>query len=250
MRGTIGGHMDEAEARNLSKLTNEFYAHVADSFSATRQAPWPGWERVLASCASCNEGEKPAREGCHTGPFRVLDLACGNLRFERFLSQRVPSMEAWAVDLCDELVRDRPPNVHYQHLDLARSPADVTAPPCDLCVTFGFMHHLPTFEQRSAVLTALVDHTRLGGIVAASFWQFEHDPRLRAKATPLGERGDYLLGWQDQTEVARYCHSFDEGEIDALATTIAGRAHEVDRFWADGKSGRLNRYVVWQRAAE
>ena len=32
--------------RKLNALTSDFYAREAASFSATRQAPWHGWERV------------------------------------------------------------------------------------------------------------------------------------------------------------------------------------------------------------
>jgi hypothetical protein len=68
-----------------------------------------------------------------------------------------------------------------------------------------------------------------------------------AKAQPLADKGDYLLGWQGRRDVQRYCHSFCEEEVDSLAGTVAEQAREVDRFSADGKSGDLNRYVVLQR---
>lgn len=246
--------MDMQEARRLSDITNEFYHTVRTSFSATRQSPWPGWERVAEVAFPGGSGWRAADElpsGVTTGggrPFDVLDLACGNLRFERFLASRVPGVRVWAVDICDELAElaagDELPEVHYQHVDLATDSAAVDAPTCDLCVSFGFMHHLPRIEQRAAVLQTLVEHTRPGGFVAVSFWQFAHDERLRAKATPLEEPGDYLMGWQHEQGVRRYCHSFEEDEISALVAGVPGGMREVARFSADGRSGDLNRYVM------
>jgi SAM-dependent methyltransferase len=238
--------MDLQTARRLSDLTTTFYAHVGASFSATRQAPWPGWQRI----AELAWGRDDAGE-------RVLDLACGNLRFARFARSRCPDARIWAVDNCDDLAsayagtdaQER--YVQFQHLDIARTLLDgqdlsaaLEAPACDLCVCFGFMHHVPLPQHRADVLRALVDHAAPGGIVAVSFWQFERDARIMAKAQPLADKGDYLLGWQGRRDVQRYCHSFCEEEVDSLASAVAKQAREVDRFSADGKSGDLNRYLV------
>ena len=232
--------MDMQEARYLSDITNKFYRTVHASFSATRQSPWPGWERVAElTFPEAND------DACGSKPFDVLDLACGNLRFERFLAGRVPNARVWASDICDELAAlaaaDDLPEIRYQHVNLASDPASVEAPACDLCVSFGFMHHLPSAEQRMAVLRTLVEHTRAGGFVAVSFWQFARDERLRAKATPLDGPGDYLMGWQHEQDVWRYCHSFEEDEIDALVASLPAEVREVARFSADGN---LNRYVI------
>ncbi len=228
-------------ARRLSDLTTQFYARSAASFSATRQSPWKGWERLIEVCQIDGRADKR--------PLHVLDLACGNLRFERFLAERVGTVRAWAYDNCDELVGQAPCPTTYTHLDLAEHPGRVSAPPCDLCVSFGFMHHLPTHAQRAALLSTLVEHARPGGWVAVSFWQFAHDARLLAKARPIedGEPGDYLLGWQDDAQAQRYCHSFEETQIDELAASVRGHAREEARFSADGRSKDLNRYLVLRR---
>lgn len=195
------------------------------------------------------------------GAQSVLDLACGNLRFAHFAQGRCPNVRIWAVDNCDELAVLEP-SVHYQHLDIANALLDgqdlhtaIDAPPCDLCVCFGFMHHIPVPRHRAQVLRALARHTTPSGLIAVSFWQFEKDPRIMAKAQPLAHnagcaKGDYLLGWQGRTDVQRYCHSFEEEELDALTQHIAPLAVEIDRFSADGKSGDLNRYLVFRRTAQ
>lgn len=245
--------MDLMTAQHLSELTSAFYRGVSQSFSATRQTGWPGWRHVVeAAGASCGSRVD------------VLDVACGNLRFERYLASCGIEARAWAIDACDELVeagRTTLPDgleLSYQHLDVMEALFSgeglvglVDAPPCDLAVCFGFMHHVPLYDQRLELLRTMLAHVRPGGLVAVSFWQFLRDERLRAKARPVegGDGGDYLLGWQDRVDVARYCHSFSEEEIDELVARLPEGTVEVDRFSADGKSQDLNRYVLL-RASE
>ncbi|WP_165053828.1 MULTISPECIES: class I SAM-dependent methyltransferase [unclassified Adlercreutzia] len=293
--------MDPITAQRLSDLTRDFYQRVSASFSETRSRAWEGWERMLEECeitGDAGEREQASRcegagEGMRAGgqadlfaaahaamtapepTLRVLDLGCGNLRFERFLAARAGRpVEAFAVDNCAPLVaqgaRDEFPEdvrIRFQLLDVTgalHAGADLVraldAPACDLAVAFGLMHHVPTFDQRVRVLEALADHVRPGGHVAVALWQFARSDKLRAKAeaaTARGcaacgidpeklEEGDYLMGWQDEQDVFRYCHHFDEAEADALARAMGPRAREVARFSADGKDAPLNRYLVFK----
>ena len=240
--------MDETYAREMSALTRSFYDEVYATFSATRQSPWAGWERLVRELGITGAEE-----------LRVLDVACGNLRFERFLAGRVRSVEAWCSDACDDLAQSGPPSVegivHYAHADIAEalltgdlSRVSATCP-VDLAVSFGFMHHLPLAAQRQRLLAHLVGQVRTGGHVCVSFWQFERDARIMrgAEGVAGGGAGDYLLGWQGSDRVRRFCHSTREGEIGELVASLAGSAREVARFSADGKSGDLNRYLVLRR---
>ena len=100
-----------------------------------------------------------------------------------------------------------------------------------------------------------------GGVAIVSFWQFLNSPRIAAKAEKTTahayaaarlapgalEENDYLLGWQHADDVFRYCHHFDEREIDRLVTSVSGEISEIARFSADGKSHDLNRYVVLRK---
>lgn len=263
--------MDTATARALIELDTAFYRAHAESFSATRQAPWQGWRQVAGL----------VRDRARTaGALSVLDLACGNLRFERFLSAELAgcTLAFHAVDNCPELV-DAPAAESAVRLHTVDILCELLAgkdplagiPRCDATVCFGFMHHVPGFELRRAVLDALLAHTEPEGVVAISFWQFMHDERLarKARATteshaaelPGGpgptvpgdaalEDGDYLLPWQDSEHALRYCHHFDDAEIDRLVATLpAGAAREIARFSADGRSGDLNRYLILERYA-
>lgn len=258
--------MDKHTARWLTNMTSTFYAQVSTSFDATRQTPWPGWDHVLellGCCDASTQGRGGTIPGPHGAtltaqPLKVLDVACGNLRFERYIHARCSLREAWCVDNCDALLRQGKGGeyLRYVRLDVARELQDaheLALPPeaggCDLAVCFGFMHHLPLASQRLDLLRTLVDATRPDGLVAVSFWQFLRDPRIRAKALSFegADKGDYLLGWQDRSDVARYCHHFEEAEVDRLVYGVRGLAQQVCRYSADGRGGDLNRYVILRR---
>lgn len=240
--------MDETYAREMSALTRAFYDEVYDSFSATRRSPWAGWERLIEVLGLTHDDE-----------LRLLDIACGNLRFEEFMASRLNRIETWCMDVCDDLVLSTTlrsgADLHYRHVDvaevlLADDLRDISVDtPHELAVSFGFMHHLPLAIQRRRLLAHLVDEVRVGGHVCVSFWQFERDERIMRGATsaPGGAPGDYLLGWQGSTRVQRFCHSTAEAEIDELVSSLADVAEEAARYSADGKSGDLNRYLVLRR---
>ena len=270
--------MREETARRLSQLTSAFYDEVAGSFAQTRQAPWPGWGRVMDACLS-SAGAR--------APVVVLDLACGNLRFERFLESwsrtpreppslargsRAPGVLAFdvcAVDGCAALSQDvqlDAVGVRQVSLDISQALfeghdlAAILGPSAyDLAVCFGFLHHVPTCELRTRLLRHLVACAAPGAVVAVSLWQLSRSAQLLERARTstdelagaLGlrdlDQGDYLLGWQGRRDVCRYCHDFDEREVDGLAAAVGAQAREVARYSADGRTGDLNRYLVLQR---
>lgn len=266
-------------ARRLNALDNAFYRTQAQSFSETRQAPWPGWVRCLELVG------EDAGSGLPDAPaeVRVLDVACGNLRFARFLARSWSGVRVAydAVDACPELAGgwETPAGwqLSYTRHDVVRglldgtggvSPAGMggTRPPggYDLVVCFGFLHHVPRAEARERLLRELMAAARPGGTCFVSLWRFLDDARLARKAglataealADLGlsandlDRGDRLLGWQGRPHVWRYCHGFDDAEVDGLVGSVVGYggASVVARFRSDGRTGRLNEYLVLRRA--
>lgn len=254
---------EEVLALRLSALTGEFYRANAESFSQTRQSPWQGWVRLLEVMDAVAE----------SGLLRVLDLACGNLRFERYLADALSGrmLSGYAVDNCDPLVEagernesDALSRIAFQNLDAIerlsagclREALEAPDASCDVAVSFGFMHHVPLERWREELLRALIAKVRPGGFVAVSFWRFLNSDKLARKARETTCRArmelgitelpgnDYLLGWQDAQGLYRYCHHFDECEIERLLTAVADSADLVSRFEADGKTGNLNEYVV------
>lgn len=253
--------MDIETAHTLNEVTGRFYAREAESFSSTRQAPWEGWRRLLGLMPST-----PTQ-------LTVLDVGCGNLRFERFLAAELPDTQIVvdALDNCPALAdafAGLSVTVRFRDADvMAALERDELAPLLgapgthDLAVAFGLMHHVPLASWRSALMRALVRSTAPGGLIAVSFWQFMKSERLARQAHAATERGqaelgvrlasdagDWLIGWQGKPGIYRYCHSFDDDEIASLAQTAASAgAHAIARYEADGPSGNLNGYVVLQR---
>ena len=258
--------MDLADARALVALNNRFYRVHAASFSATRGAPWQGWARVADELAALD------------APLHVADVAAGNMRLARYLAETLPHvrLDYHAFDACDALAASPTPTsgdieVSYHHLDiletllaqgaegLARALREGAGDPLDAACCFGFMHHVPGETVRRSLIEGLVRATRPGGMIALSFWQFMDDERLAAKArattalacddavVPALDENDYLLGWQDDPVALRYCHHTDDAEIDRLAAHVAEDAREICRFSADGRTARLNRYLILQR---
>lgn len=306
--------MDAADIRALIALNNGFYARHAASFSATRTRRWDGWLRVAdllapdipaagargdaggarggaAAPGRRGRGGLPARAGGGTGPgspaeaegrdagadLAVLDVACGNLRFEAFLGSAFPGarMAVHAVDSCPALARDAADpgegvSVAYRRVDvleeLLADPAGGAGlagiPRCGLVVCFGFMHHVPGRALREGLLRALAERTAPGGLLALSFWRYLDDPRLARRAGEAEalrgedprlaglrlEEGDGFLGWQRDPSPLRYCHSFSEGEVDALAGLAESLGLTEEARWsADGPVGDLNRYLALRR---
>lgn len=257
--------MRVAVARRLVALDAEFYRSQAGSFSATRQAPWPGWSRCLELV------------GVPVAGWRLLDVACGNLRLARFLGDAWPGVPVTydAVDACPELLGGW---VAPSCWSLSYHQRDVVAPllaggedapraegAYDLVACFGFLHHVPTAGARELLLRQLIEVLAPGGTCCVSLWRFLDDEGLarRAEATTAAglaeldldpselDPGDRLLGWQGRPHTYRYCHGFDDAEVDALvaAATAQGDVSLAGRFRSDGRTARLNEYLVFRRSS-
>ena len=251
-------------AEQLSYVTSEFYSQQTQSFSATRQTPWQGWQQCLDAMSQLLVGEKPC----------VLDVGCGNLRFARFLRDEagIVPVKYFAVDNCKPLVESGEADTHiselvFIELDVIKSLLDntlsseLTVPACDLVVAFGFLHHVPGVDKRLQLLRTLLEKAKPGGFVCVSFWQFMNSQKLAAKAQETTVQGlralgidaseleehDYLIGWQDKANTWRYCHHFSQKELDELLASLGSDVQICTQFSADGKDNDLNRYVILQR---
>ena len=257
--------MEHELARELARLNARFYEAQAASFSKTRGGGWAGWLRCLPYLDAVAAG----RGGAHDDAMlRVLDVAAGNLRLERFLLRERPasSFDFRALDACAALmladtafVQDA--GVRCWERDLLTDGLGEVEP-ADFVACFGFMHHVPGMQRREELLRELLAAVAPGGLLVVSFWEFMKSPEL-AQAARAGmpaaleatgidaaalDPGDYLLGWDAQPGVYRYCHSFCASEVDALeAAAHAAGARTIARFCADGRGGELNEYLLLGR---
>ena len=225
----------------------------------------------------------------------LLDVALGNARFEHALMTQFPHVnwKFYGVDACDDLLTSAfevPVDytsrdvceLLYAHLEhdvrLSRGvplkPDTQLYPDAphllhpravqvDYAVSFGFMHHIASFEARALFLQLLCACVKPGGAVCVSLWQFMKSPRLSEQAlrfTPAAckqygiaqkhlEQGDYFLSWQNDSQSFRYCHSFSDSEIQHLVEYVKPYAQLECMFYADGKEGNLNCYLVLRRVA-
>jgi len=257
----------------LNRINRTFYHHQSEDFSRTRRSPWPGWKRVVSAYE-----EKNPTSGA--GPLvSILDVGCGNGRFLPFLAEHsqawvryfgVDSSLALLLDargdaagrtspqpklVAAELIDDRP-------LEFLRSAQ------FDLAVVFGVLHHIPSYQARQSLLTALAACLTPGGVMAVSFWQFgEHRRFLRQSMSwtdynkqarepiEIGEleKGDMVLTWGDQNgpervglnSKLRYCHFADANEAGQLVGSLPLRVMEM--YHSDGEGQRQNLYYLLER---
>jgi SAM-dependent methyltransferase len=259
----------------LLELNRRFYGRYAAEFSASRQRPWPGWDRLVDRLAA---GRPPPSRAA--GPLAVLDVGCGNGRFASYLAGRWPGPFSYlGLDSCPALLEvaaerlgDLPGDGRLRQLDLtARGELDRTlgSRRFDLIALFGVLHHLPGSDTRRSLLLRLARHLAPSGLLAASIWQRHRRSDFAAKVLPWSrynrrrsrersppdrlpggaiavdqlERGDTLLTWAGDATTPRYCH-FPGG------AEIAGWCEELDcdladRFEADGSDARENLYLVF-----
>lgn len=254
--------MNQETTVRLQELTRNFYDTVAGQFSDTRQTAWPGWERTLVHLNKFEANKQ----------LSVLDVACGNGRFLNFLMQnfnRVVQYEG--IDNNKKLLQETKALLHekevrgnvYQ-IDLIDRLLETNQRyfpelnRCyDLIVCFGIFHHIPSMKLRKTCIQQLAQLLDSSGILIISLWQFADLERFQKKLlspqsfeidpTDL-EENDYLLGWDTQTNIARYCHSFSQENIEELVT--ASSLKLLDQFKADGKNNNMNTYLVLQRSTQ
>ncbi len=259
---------DDTQAR-LCAINRDFYDRTAAEFSASRDHPWPGWTRLASELTP--------------GRLSVLDAACGNGRFAAFLAESrqgaAERLDYLGLDASERLLararaRGLGERVRFEHRDLLCGDDAESLPPgpYDLISVFGFLHHVPGFETRRALLTALGERLAAGGLLAVAVWCFGESERLHGRRMPWQrynetahaavdvtqlEPGDHLLCWGEQTSAAssepavRYCHLADEPEVERLLAAVGETSPGLrvsGRYRADGRSGDLNLYLLLRRS--
>jgi SAM-dependent methyltransferase len=249
----------------LDALNRTFYAAHAEDFLATRAGPWPGWNGLLPHLRQLSS---PA------APLRILDVGCGNARLGGWLAHRLERSHRYVgLDRSLALLAraragdsgQAPPRLLC---DVVRSAGIL---PCraatfDAVLGLAFLHHVPSFDLRRALIGDLLRVLRPGGVLAISFWQFAEEERFRrrigdrrhlvqAAIPPIEshqlEDGDHRLAWGELSTsmtptAVRYCHHTSPEEADRLMTDQP--ATLLDSYRADGRSGRLDLYRVWRRS--
>ena len=257
--------MRQSALERLLALNREFYQSFAEPFSETRSRLQSGVLRALEGLPpqasvldlGCGNGELAAelqRRG-HSGAYVGLDSSEPLLRLAR--RQPVPSI--WRFVRADLTEPDWGERVLV--LPLIEGPPLVEKPSgqaaaFDRVFAFAVLHHIPGDEFRTRLLRQVHGLLAPGGRLTLSVWNFLASPRLRRRILPWREAGlaegeldpgDYLLDWRHGGHGLRYVHHFTEPELAGLAA--ASGFGVAGGYLADGESGVLGRYQVWEPMA-
>ncbi len=229
----------------LNQLNTLFYSQNAVSFGATRQLPWAGWQELI--------------EYMPQKPFDLLDIGCGNGRFEAFLRARQTKLSFYmGIDSSTELLEDARKQVEteyqrvFKQVDIVESKNWLEMPKSfDVVVMLAVLHHLPSKQLRQDTLNRAAGLLKPGGILIMSLWHYDTDARFKHKIIPWEalqipqselEPGDYLLSWNNEQSKKRYVHVFNKMEIEDLVQSSG--LDLIKSFNADGKNQQLNQYLV------
>jgi tRNA (uracil-5-)-methyltransferase TRM9 len=256
--------MTDDTASLLDALNRTFYEARAREFSDSRGHAWPGWRRVtdrLHALRADGESER----------LRVLDVGCGNARFAQFIRT------AWKGPLHYVGVDTSPALLAIAKAETANLPStvvelvdgDVLNPAVgalpgddryDLVVAFGLLHHIPGRLRRRALFAQLLQHAKKDGLIVVTAWRFLSTGRFEGRIVPWEsynkvaaepisledlDAGDRLLRFGNDEGPLRYCHACDEDELLDLLKDLPLRT--IESFDADGRSGDLNHYILFQR---
>ena len=249
--------MDYKTIEKLNELNKKFYEVNAGSFSDTRQISWPGWEQIFPSLVERVEEQ----DG-----LKILDIGCGNGRFAKFLNKmevfkKSSNIQYIGIDSSKNLIdiakKETKDIRNFQTTFLVADALDfddlkkkIGDEKFDLIVAIGLMHHIPGFDNRIELLQNLSMLLRTNGQLWITFWQFLRSKRAKNWVLDSSfkdlEKNDYLLDWEG-SGTPRYCHYFDDEEVDLSKNKMQKAGFEVIKdFNSDGKEGDLNRYLVIQ----
>jgi len=258
----------QSALERLLALNREFYQSFAEPFSETRSRLQSGVLRALEGLPpqasvldlGCGNGGLAAelqRRG-HSGPYVGLDSSEPLLELAR--RQAIPP--SWRFVQADLTAKDwgeRAKPVEALPLSEGRTPTE--EPPgqpagFDRIFAFAVLHHIPGVELRTRLLRQVHGLVAPGSRLTLSVWNFLASPRLRRRILPWREAGlaegeldsgDYLLDWRHGGRGLRYVHHFTGPELAELAA--ASGFGVADGYLADGESGVLGRYQVWEPVA-
>ncbi len=233
----------------LLEINQNFYNTFASSFSDTRHQVQPGVRKLVERMITSDS---------------ILDVGCGNGTLARILSARSYRGSYLGVDMSKELLVNAEKLIgnrsqgdfHFLVIDLSKNEWYQSLPEksFDWLVSFAVLHHIPGMNLRQDIIHSFASLTSKESYVAISVWQWQNSPRLSKRVLPWStvglpeeavDDGDVLLDWRARETIGlRYVHTFSEEELTALAEQAGFKV--VENFYADGKSGNLALYQIWQ----
>ncbi len=252
---------------SITKLTEEFvqdfYDRNASSWDNSRQAFWPGWEKLWQLIQT------------HEKDISVLDLGCGNGRWAQFLLNKQRSvisgtdtvLQYLGLDISAQLLaiaKANLPSLQFFQVDLTQPELikeTVGKRQFTTSCLLAVLHHIPTKQKRKQLLINAADALVPKGLLIFTTWEFLSEPSLerkvlRGKAVAeliknqslSLETGDYFLPWQIAGVVEqnfRFVHSFSVAEKADLIDLPGMEL--IAEYYSDGRNAKLNHYFVLQK---
>ncbi|MFC1755963.1 class I SAM-dependent methyltransferase [Patescibacteria group bacterium] len=232
--------MEESKIRETLALNYDFYKKHGEEFSKTRQSPWNGWNKCLETINTHTEKEQ----------LSVLDIACGNGRFYKFLTDNSNHIINYlGIDNNDFMMVEavlKYELAEFKNIDVLFD-LNMIENKYDLVVAFGLTHHIPGKEFRLKWFESLPKLLNTNGILLLTFWNLSEDERFKKaeEANDL-EENDYYYGWDD-SEDRRYVHIYPHEELENIKDILNKQNIKlIDEYYSDGKTGNLNKYLIFQ----
>jgi SAM-dependent methyltransferase len=181
------------------------FDEIADDFARTRQRPWP---EIEAFVGDVPDGDVAIDVGCGNGRNVPLLLgACSRVvgvDFSRELLAIARTDHSEASFVCGD----------GTHLPITAGVADVA-----LCV--AVLHHLPSTEERAALLDELDRVLAPGGRALLSVWAIEHAAFDGERDEIRANDNDTYVPWtsDDGATHDRFYHLFEREELRSLLDT-------------------------------
>jgi tRNA (uracil-5-)-methyltransferase TRM9 len=258
--------MNKKTINQLNQLNNDFYKSIAVDFSESRNYFWQGWHKVAQTIK--NEFDQKT--------INVLDVGCGNGRFAKFLDEEQIEFKYYGLDSSKKLLNlaskqaSLKTNTEFLEFDIIkelendnfnqffkentlRGTSNIDQL-FDLIVSFGVLHHIPSFELRKKFLISLSDQLSDDGILVVTAWQFLDNPKLKERLINFSEVGiektevennDYLLDWRRGEQAIRYCHLTTEEEMTQIIKE--SDLEIIEKYKADSKTNNLNQYYLLKK---
>jgi tRNA (uracil-5-)-methyltransferase TRM9 len=222
--------MNKLGLEEIIKLNNDFYEYNSESFDASRDRPWEGFLETL----------KYLRKDS-----KVLDLGCGNARFLDFLLKNNLNVNYLGMDNSPSFIQknlQKHPGHQFKTIDILNNLADIQGK-FNFIGVFGVTHHIPYFDFRKKWFLELQEKVEIGGVLFLSFWEFKTEKANENYETNFYQRetNDYFLGWKRDFSKVRFCHLYDNTEIEKVKKNF-DKCEILEDFYMDN-----NRYLVLKR---
>ncbi len=221
---------------NIQKIideTRDGYNAVALQFTETRTKHWSDAELFAESI-----------------PYKgkVLDVGCGSGRFSPYVLRA--SSQYVGIDMSDRIIEQARNQYALDGAEFVS--AEMSEIPCkdtyfDAVFCLAALHHIPSDELRTVVMSEMFRVLKRGGVCCISVWNVESKV-MRKKYTP-DEHNDVIIPWKNrQGELLwnRFIHSFTREELVRIAKHVGfsvKKCHYIRNGKRSTKESGTNLYL-------